>query len=210
MPVEIRGITPEEYTYFWNRIHVPFGEHPADNSFEIWRSASEFDRALAAVDPLEANQIVATAGAYSLELTLPGGALVPAAGVTWVGVLPTHRRQGILTALMRRQLDDVAARGEALAILTASESAIYSRFGYGQATEAAIWEIDREHAAFASRQPVSSCSEEVSEPAPGQVHIMEHEEALGLLPIVYDRVRRLQPGAVSRSPGYWSATLHGP
>jgi predicted acetyltransferase len=210
MPFEIRGITPDEYAYFWNRIHVPFGEHPSEHSLEIWRAASDFDRALAVIDPREDNHIVGTAGAYSLELTLPGGALAPAAGVTWVGVLPTHRRQGILTALMRRQLDDVAARGEAMAILTASESAIYARFGYGRATEAAIWEIDREHRAFASRQPVSSGSEEVSGQAPGQVHMMEHDEALNVLPVLYDRVRRLQPGAISRSPGFWAATLHGP
>jgi predicted acetyltransferase len=210
MPFEIRGITPDEYQSFWHTIHIPFGERPSDRSFEIWRSASEFDRALAVIDPMGGNRFVATAGAYSLELTLPGGALVPAAGVTWVGVLPTHRRQGILTSLMRRQLEDVAARGEALAILTASESAIYARFGYGQATQAALWEIDREHTAFASRPLASPGSERASDQASGRVHMMEHEEALGVLPVLYDRARRLQPGAISRSPGFWTATMHGP
>jgi predicted acetyltransferase len=210
MPFEIRGITPDEYQYFWNTIHIPFGEHPSDTSFDTWRSASEFDRALAAIDPLDGNRFVATAGAYSLELTLPGGSLMPAAGVTWVGVLPTHRRQGILNALMRRQLDDVAARGEALAILTASESAIYARFGYGQATQATLWEIDRVHAAFSQRSPALPGTEGASDQVPGQIRLMEHEEALDVLPVLYDRVRRLQPGAISRSPGYWTATLHGP
>jgi predicted acetyltransferase len=209
MPFEIRGITPDEYLHFWNTIHIPFGERPSDTSFENWRSASEFDRALAVTDSLDANRMVATAGAYSLELTLPGGAFVPAAGVTWVGVLPTHRRRGLLTALMRRQLDDVAAHGESLAILTASESSIYSRFGYGQATLAALWEIERQHAAFSSRTPAAPGGEAAPEPS-GRVRLMEHEEALGVLPALYDRVRRLQPGAVSRSQGYWIATLHGP
>jgi predicted acetyltransferase len=210
MPFEIRGIRPDEYLHFWNSIHIPFGERPSDRSFEVWRSASEFDRALAVIDSLDSNRMVATAGAYSVELTVPGGALIPAAGVTWVGVLPTHRRQGLLTALMRRQLDDVAARGEPLAILTASESAIYARFGYGPATLAAIWEIERQHAAFSSRTPASPGGKAASAPAPGRVRLMEHEEALGVLPDLYERVRRLQPGAISRSPGYWAATLDGP
>jgi predicted acetyltransferase len=203
MPFEIRGITPDEYRTFSHTMHIPFGERPSDRSLENWRSISEIDRVLAVTDPLDGNRMVATAGAFSLELTLPGGLLVPVAGVTWVGVLPTHRRQGILTALMRRQLDDVAARGEALAILTASESSIYSRFGYGQATEAAVWEIDREHAALSQRSPVSPLGIAALEPA-GQVRLMEHEEALGVVPEVYDRVRRLQPGAISRSQAYWN------
>jgi predicted acetyltransferase len=204
MPFKIRGITPDEYRTFSHTMHVPFGERPSDRSLENWRLISEIDRVLAAIDPLDGNRMVATAGAFSLELTLPGGPLVPVAGVTWVGVLPTHRRQGILTALMRRQLDDVAARGEALAILTASESSIYSRFGYGQATEAAVWEIDCRHAAFSQRSLVSLDRTLAAKPS-GQVRMMEHEEALGILPQVYDRARRLQPGAVSRSQEYWNA-----
>ncbi|WP_371131344.1 GNAT family N-acetyltransferase [Streptomyces sp. Ag109_O5-10] len=42
---------------------------------------------------------------------LPGGTLVPAAGVTAVGVLPSHRRRGVLSASMRRQLVDLRAGG---------------------------------------------------------------------------------------------------
>jgi predicted acetyltransferase len=74
---------------------------------------------------------VGTAGAFSFRLSVPGGALVPAAGVTMVSVAATHRRRGVLTRMMRRQLDDVRERGEPLAVLTASEPAIYGRFGYG-------------------------------------------------------------------------------
>src|ERR1700744_1494349 len=60
--------------------------------------------------------------------------MLPAAGVTWVSVLPVYRRRGVLTSIMRRQLADVAGRGEPLAVLWASESAIYSRYGYGRAS----------------------------------------------------------------------------
>jgi predicted acetyltransferase len=209
MPFVTRSITPDEYPKFWHAIHIPFGERPTERSLEIWRTACEFDRTLVTVDPEDGDRFVATAGAYSLELTLPGGALLPAAGVTWVGVLPTHRRQGLLTALMRRQLDDVSDRGEALAILNASESSIYARFGYGQASEATVLEIDRQHTAFAHRSLVSPARGS-SELAPGRVRVIDHEEALGLLPAVYDRVRRLQPGAVSRIPEYWTSSLQDP
>src|SRR6266700_6342476 len=76
------------------------------------------------------SDLVGTAGSYAFRLTVPGGEL-PAAGVTWVGVVPSHRRRGILTEFMRRQLEDTRDRGEPLAVLFASESAIYGRFGYG-------------------------------------------------------------------------------
>ena len=69
-------------------------------------------------------------GIFSFELTIPGGVL-PAAGVTIVGVHPTHRRRGILRRMMRLQLDAIHERGEPLAILWASEGSIYQRFGYG-------------------------------------------------------------------------------
>ena len=78
----------------------------------------------------------------SFRITVPGGAQVPAAGVTRVGVQPTHRRRGINAAIMRAQLDDVHARGEPIAVLYASEGGIYGRFGYGLA--AFLGEIDLE------------------------------------------------------------------
>ena len=81
-------------------------------------------------------------GAFSFGLTVPGGAMVPAAGVTMVSVAATHRRRGVLTSMMRRQLDDVRSWGEPLAVLTASEPEIYGRFGYGIATQHASREID--------------------------------------------------------------------
>ena len=87
------------------------------------------ERAHAAFD---GDELVATAAAYDFTLTVPGGE-ASAAGVTMVGVLPSHRRRGVMTRLMREQLDDVRRRGEPLAILFASEPAIYGRFGYGLA-----------------------------------------------------------------------------
>src|SRR5262249_57347910 len=71
--------------------------------------------------------------AYSFQLTVPGG-IASAAGVTFVSVRPSHRRRGILSAMMRHQLADIASRGEAIAALFASESGIYGRYGYGCAS----------------------------------------------------------------------------
>ena len=107
---------------------------------------------LAAVDE---GRIVGGAGAFSFRTTVPGGAVVPSAGVTVVGVLPTHRRRGILRSMMRLQLDDAHERGEALATLFASEETIYGRYGYGRATLALELKISRIRGAY---RPVKTVS----------------------------------------------------
>jgi predicted acetyltransferase len=106
-----------------------FGGEVQDEDWEREQKILPTSRALAAYD---GGRPVALAAAYAFELTIPGGQL-PCAGVTWVGVLPSHRRQGILRDLMKRQLADVQGWGEPIAALWASEAAIYGRFGYGLA-----------------------------------------------------------------------------
>ncbi len=126
----IRSITPDEFEAF---AEVPgqafLAEWPPD-AMEIERQVIEFDRTIAAFD---STQMVGTAGAYSFRLTVPGS-FADAAGISLVSVLPSHRRQGILTDLMRYEVTDARERGEAIAILFASESGIYGRFGFGLAT----------------------------------------------------------------------------
>ena len=90
----------------------------------------------------DGDRIVGGAGAFPFELTIPGGT-VPCGGVTVVGVLPTHRRRGVLTAMMRAQLEDIRDRGEPIAALWASEEVIYRRFGYGLASLSGEWPADR-------------------------------------------------------------------
>ena len=124
-------------------------------------------------------------------MTVPG-AVVQAAGVTTVGVLPTHRRRGVLSAMMRAQLDDVRERGEPIAVLWASEDMIYGRFGYGMASFAGGIELARERARFA--QP--------SEPV-GRMRLVSLQEALQAFPVVYDRVAPAIPGMFSRTPDWW-------
>src|SRR3954466_6320637 len=97
---------------------------------------AELDRSLGLPD---GTRFAATAGIYSLQMTVPGG-VVPTAGITWITVAPTHRRRGVLTAIMRRQLDEVHAAGrEPVAALWAAEAPIYGRFGYATATLRGRW-----------------------------------------------------------------------
>jgi predicted acetyltransferase len=148
-----------------------------------------FDRTHAAFDGAA---IVGGAGAFPLELSIPGG-VVPCAGVTVVGVLPTHRRRGILDRLMRAQLADVRERGEPLAALWASEETIYGRFGYGMASQDAMIRATRGHAALRTDLPGRT----------GTARLVGHDEAVKVFPRLYERVRRRSPGFVSRTAAWW-------
>lgn len=196
MTLEIRPITPEEFPAFIRATEAAFGHVPGDQEIELWRMLFEIDRTLAVFDE---GRIVGTAAAFSFELTVPGQRQISAAGVTGVGVLPTHRRQGILRDLMRRQLDDVRQRGEPVAILGCSESSIYGRFGYGPATSMLSVEIDRRHGAFARPFELA-----------GRLSLIDYEQAITVLPDLYDRVRRLRPGALKRHPKHWQVYLQLP
>ena len=131
MTFEIRAIAPDEIEDLILVDNRAFGQSPgpADQP-RAWAEA-ELDRTRCA---FEDGTLVAASRAYSFELTMPGGAIVPVAAVSWVGVLPTHRRRGVLTQMIDALHDDARERGEIAAVLTASESAIYGRYGYGVAT----------------------------------------------------------------------------
>ncbi len=139
----------------------------------------------------DGDDVVAGAGSVAFELAVPGGVL-PCAGVTAVGVLPTHRRRGILGRLMRAQLEDIRSRGEPLAALWASEETIYRRYGYGLASQDVMIRIDRDASELHADLPRL-----------GSVRLVEHDEALRVLPPLYDRIRRRTPGSLSRSRDWW-------
>lgn len=143
----------------------------------------------------DGSAIVGGGGAFEFELTVPGGR-VPAAGVTVVGVLPTHRRRGILRDLMRAQLDDFRARAEPLAVLWASEGRIYPRFGYGLASLCGDIDIRRTHAAYA--RPIEWV---------GEARLVPLGEAHELLAGVYKRVAAETPGMFARTPEWWQARV---
>lgn len=147
--MEIRSTTDEDLDVFVDTLHAAFGlfpETPVEGG-GLWWSALETDRCLLALTA--DGRPVGTAATHSFELTLPGETLVPAAGVTAVGVLPSHRRQGVLSAMMRHQLAELRAGGDFLSVLLASEAPIYGRFGYGPATYTAQLTVERHKGALA-------------------------------------------------------------
>ena len=185
----IRPINPDEFEAFEVVVLHAFGNSPNEEVAEHERSLLEFERTLAAFD---GDEIVATAGIYSYEMTVPGRT-VPAAGVTWVSVLPTHRRRGLLTSLMRRQLDDVHEAGrEPIAALWASEPAIYGRFGYGNAS-------------YAYSATVPRGSNHLW-PVPGadalRLRVVDGAERIDQTTQVYDHDRARRPGMVALN-GAW-------
>ncbi|MGW2571958.1 GNAT family N-acetyltransferase [Streptomyces sp. NPDC001537] len=202
--MEIRSTTDQDRDVFVDTMHAAFGRFPAtpaeDGGGVLW-AAFEMDRNLMAVTA--DGRPVGTAGAYSFELTLPGEVLVPATGVTAVGVLPSHRRQGVLTAMMRHQLSQVRARGEFLSVLLASEAVIYRRFGYGPATYTQRLTVPRHRADLAL--PRAHGTAEAAGRDPGSVELLRRAECGELLEEVYDRYRRAQPGALSRPHRWWTS-----
>ena len=156
---------------------------------ESVRPLLEWDRGLGAFD---GGRMVGKTHAIAFSMSVPGGGL-PTAGVTAVSVASTHRRRGILTELMRRQLDDTRARGEPLAALWASESLIYGRFGYGMAVQSHRVSIDRRHTAFRPAVP----------DARGDVRFVEPDAALERWPPLYERLRGSRPGMIARGADHW-------
>lgn len=200
---EIRSATDGDRDVFVDTVHAAFGrfaETPVEGG-GLWWSALEMDRCLLAA---AGGRPVGTAAAHSFELTLPGGALVPVSGVTAVGVLPSHRRQGVLSALMRHQLAELRARGEALSVLLASEAPIYGRFGHGPATYTARLTVPRHQGGFAVPRAGQVAAGVADGGDGGSVEMLRRAECGEILEGVYDRYRRVQPGALSRPRRWWA------
>ncbi|MFG2228189.1 GNAT family N-acetyltransferase [Streptomyces sp. NPDC048644] len=190
MTTELRMLRPEEWDGWFGKVELAFGgvgEAPEERV--LWQQLTEAERSIAAWDE---GEIVGTAGAFSFGLTVPGGASVPAAGVTMVSVQPTHRRRGVLRSMMRRQLDDVRERGEALAVLTASEGSIYGRFGYGAATLEMRLDVDTLRLAPPDVPGADGVRLRLADPA----------KALADCERVYARTVAARPGMLARQPGW--------
>jgi predicted acetyltransferase len=170
-------------------VDMAFGDLPNEEDFAREQKLMPNDRILAAY---EGRYAVGAAASYPFRLTIPGGDL-PAAGVTWVGVLPSHRRRGVMSSMMRSQLANVDERGEPLAMLWASEGPIYGRFGYGLAAPALALEAER--ARFRLRD----------DPGPsGAVRLVDPAEAARLFPAIYEQARRTTPGTLTRAKKWWT------
>jgi predicted acetyltransferase len=183
MDIEIRSITGEEFAAYCRAVELAFSGVYSDAEIEADRQVVEPERWFAA---FEDGRIVGGNGAFSFRTTVPGGESVPTGAVTAVGVLPTHRRRGIGTDLMRTQLADIAARGEPIASLYASEGSIYGRYGFGLATRHAGSTIDADRAVFVrGYEPL------------GRTVLLDREAFLPLALDVYERARVRTPGMIA-------------
>jgi len=201
-PYPIRPVNPEELTEFRNAsMHAFHGSPMSDSDREQVLARLEFDRTLAAFDGPDP---IGTTAIYSFQLSVPGHQSLPAAGVTWVGVLPSHRRRGVLNSLMTRQLADIRRRGEPLAVLWASEAPIYPRYGYGCAVWHADFTLHRGEGALAATAPLHTAQ------GRPRLRIAEPEAALPELAKVYDAVLPYRPGIIARNETWWRTLIYDP
>ncbi|CAM5675836.1 GNAT family N-acetyltransferase [Streptomyces violaceorubidus] len=199
---EPRVLRRDEWDGWYGTLIRAFGGVPeAAEVLELYRELTQVDRSIGVREgDGEDGAWVGTAGAFAFRMTVPGGARVSAAGVTMVSVAATHRRRGVLTSMMRRQLDDVRAWGEPLAVLTASEPAIYGRFGYGAATFALNAEIDTSRV----RLSVPAGTDDVRLRYEAPADVLDACEA------VYARLVAGRPGMLARRPGWERMALLDP
>ncbi|MCH8102702.1 MAG: GNAT family N-acetyltransferase [Chloroflexi bacterium] len=194
--IEVRQLKDGEFEPFFRAVDFGFGNDTPQSRIDQERRIFEDDRAFVALD---GDQIVGTTAAESVPMTVPGGAAVPTAGIAYVGVKPTHRRRGILRAMMDRQLGESRERGDVLAALWPSETPIYGRFGFGMAVPMEHWSIPRSHAEF--REAVDF---------PGRLTIMNPADALPHLQHAYEAARLVWPGMLSRGTDWWGFLLADP
>ena len=190
--IVLRRATPETIRVALSPAEAAFGERWTDEWWSHRKDAWDVDRIVAAY---EGPVAVACAGAETLRLTVPGGE-VAAAGLTLVGVRPTHRRRGLLRPIIRQQLDEYRSRGEPISILWASEGAIYQRFGYGLATVQASFDVERTRVAFL--RPADAL---------GRMRTVDVDEAFRLFPPLYETLRREVPGSLTRDETMWRLGL---
>ncbi|GAA3381313.1 MULTISPECIES: GNAT family N-acetyltransferase [Streptomyces] len=190
MALEMRVLQRNEWDVWFDHLELAFGgvREPAP-SREHLRSLTEPERSLGVWD---GEDCVGSASAFGFRLSVPGGALVPVSGVTLVGVAPTHRRRGVLTSLMRRQLDDIRTSEEPIAVLTASEPEIYGRFGYGTAAYSLAVDIDTTRV----RLSVPPGTDAV------RLRLVDPDESLADCERVYAGLVAARPGMLARQPGW--------
>jgi predicted acetyltransferase len=186
--IEIRTTRPEEYRTAAATANTALLSAPPDD--EAW------DKALASwadsdtLSAWDAGRCVGHVCGYRLDTVVPGGARLPTCGVARMGILPTHRRRGLASGLVRQLLCDAAGRGQVLASLRASEALIYERFGFGIAGDAVEAAIDS-----AAARPFRGA-------AAGSMRLLAPDEVLDVVVPLYERTAT-RPGVISRPPWMW-------
>ncbi|WP_327384581.1 GNAT family N-acetyltransferase [Streptomyces sp. NBC_01207] len=197
MSADVRPIAESELPDWVRAVHTGFLTTSRVTEADIAQRAKycDFSRMQGAFD-LDSGRCVAALRSFPQELTVPGGAAVHATAISSVGVLPTHRRQGLLTRMMAAEFAAAEARGDAIATLIAAEYPIYGRYGFGPATSLVEWEIDVARTGLDRRlsAPVDG----------GRIDLVDVEELRRVGPELHERLRALTPGAVNRDERWWS------
>lgn len=157
---------------------------------ETWRP-----RRAERVGAYDGKDLVGQLAAFPARLAVPG-AVLDCSAVTLVGVLPTHRRRGVLTSMMDRMHADAVAAGRPVAALWASQSVIYGRYGFGAATRSIDLEVD------SSRELRLR-----TEPDPAPLRLLDTASAPEILDPIYTRALSRRPGSLLRDPEWWSRSV---
>ncbi|MEV0911657.1 GNAT family N-acetyltransferase [Streptomyces hokutonensis] len=193
----VRPVTEPEIPDWIRALNTGFLRTPTVDEAELADRSSYIDpsRTLGAFD---GGRCVATFRSFPQEITAVGGALVPADAITNVSVTATHRRRGLLTRMMTRDLAAAKERGDVVATLIAAEYRIYGRYGFGPAVTATQWDIDVQRAGL---DPRWSAPEDG-----GRIDLVDAEDVRKLGPELHERLRRLQPGVINRDDRWWQVT----
>jgi predicted acetyltransferase len=184
--IQIRPATADDLPAIARVDTISFGfSYSEEDLADLARRRIRF---LVAVDR---DTVVGVIGDFRFDLTVPGGARIAVPGVTWVSVLPTHRRRGVLSAMMAQLHADHLHAGDPAAVLTASESGIYGRFGYGIASQS--WKLSVDRRAGVLRERVDTDDVEFLTPQGARVR----------LPELHRQWESVQPGALSRDDSWW-------
>jgi predicted acetyltransferase len=196
--IDVRPVTEAELPEWVRALNTGFLREPTVGEELLAARRAQFvpGRLLGAFD---GDRCVATYRSFDQELTAVGGALVPADAVSNVTVSPTHRRRGLLSRMMAHDLAAARERGDVVATLIAAEYPIYGRYGFGPATTVTEWTVD---------VPRTGLDPRWAGPRDGgRIDLVDVEEVRELGPKLHERLRRAQPGAVSRTELWWrSAT----
>ncbi|MEU9351804.1 GNAT family N-acetyltransferase [Streptomyces griseoloalbus] len=195
--IDVRPIDETEFAD-WNRaLNTGFLREPTSAQEIIDARRAQFTpgRSIGAFD---GGRCVATFRSFAQELTVVGGATVPADAVSNVTVTATHRRRGLLTRMMAQDLAAAKERGDVVATLIAAEYPIYGRYGFGPATSTTEWTVDVPRAGLDPRWKGPGDG--------GRVDLVDGEDVRKLGPELHERLRRTQPGAVSRDDLWWRIT----
>ena len=193
MAIEIRTARPEEYGGYIACLSAAFLERMDIDAVTRVVSASwDPSRTWAAFD---GDLICGTFRSWATEITVPGGATLPASAIAAVSVRPTHRRRGILTSLAAAEHAAIRERGEAVGLLHASEAQIYGRFGYGPGCRSATWTLDAARTSFHG------------DPVAGVELVDPGAAAADTIKAVFEAWRGLQPGEIRRREFRWQDDL---